>query len=394
MAEHVEMPRFSQNERDQRWARVREAMAAREIAVIVTYAHSGHNQQWEADSRYLSHCGGGGSSTACVFPLDGHPTVIVLNRPEFWSAAQDWIADVRPAGWVWSNPIISRLRELGIDREKIGISSLTGNLRAREGTMTHTQHEALRAAFPNATFEDVSLMMGELRAVKSPEEIAVLEKATQITEAGVHGMVEAARPGVRDYEVHAALYYAMMKQGCEVPTMVIYGSGPFPTHDAFVPTHRTLQRGDMLANEIEGKWMGYSAQRVQPVVLGDPPPGALNTMDKQRTVFNAALERLKPGTRFGEIATYMEEVAQELNAKVNLTMHGRGLGEDRPMLVGGALTPDVANFVLQEGNVFIMKPNVRPADGPGLTWGDTVLVTANGGRRLGSDKQELVVIPC
>jgi Xaa-Pro aminopeptidase len=237
-------------------------------------------------------------------------------------------------------------------------------------------------------------MMGQLRALKSPEKVATLERAAQITEAGVHAMIEAARPGVRDYEVHAALYYGMMRVGCEVPTMVIYGSGPFPSHDAFVPTHRVLQRGDMFANEIEGKFMGYSAQRVQPVVLGDAPAGYLEAMDKQRSVFNAALNHLKAATTFGEVAQAVDETAASLNCKVSLTMHGRGLGEDRPMLVGGAMTLDTASYVLREGNAFILKPSVRPSDGPAANWGDTAVVTAQGGRRLGKDKHEAVIIPC
>jgi len=182
MSDQVEMPRFSLQERDQRWARVRKAMAERDLACIITYPHTGHNAQWEADSRYLGHCGGGGSSTACVFPLEGDPTVFVLNRPEFWAAQQNWVADVRPSKrMVWSEPIIERLRELGIDRHKIGISSLRGNLRATEGTISLRQWEALNEAFPNAAFEDVSIMMGQLRAVKSPEEITTLERATEIT---------------------------------------------------------------------------------------------------------------------------------------------------------------------------------------------------------------------
>jgi Xaa-Pro aminopeptidase len=186
----------------------------------------------------------------------------------------------------------------------------------------------------------------------------------------------------------------MMKLGCEVPTMVIYGSCKPPAHYAFVPTHRVLERGDMLANEIEGKWMGYSAQRVQPVFLGDVPPGYQQAIDKQREVFNAALAHMKAGTSFGEVASAVEEVAQELNCKASLTMHGRGLGEDRPMLVGGAMTPDAAAYILQEGNTFILKPAVRPADGPAINWGDTVAVTPQGGRRLGKDKHDLVVVPC
>jgi hypothetical protein len=75
-------------------------------------------------------------------------------------------------------------------------------------------------------------------------------------------------------------------------------------------------------------------------------------------------------------------------------MHGRGLGEDRPLLVGGEMSPEIAEFVLQERQAFIVKPNFRPASGPGITWGDTVAVTPNGGRRLGKDPHQLVVIPC
>jgi len=395
MTEQVEMPRFSLQERDRRWARVRKTMADRDLACIVTYPHTGHNAQWEADSRYLSHCGGGGSSTACIFPLDADPTVIVLNRPEFWASAQNWVADVRPSKRMsWSEPIIERLKELGIDRQRIGISSLRGNVRAQEGTITLAQWEKLNAAFPNATFEDVSQLMGELRAVKSAEEIATLERATEITEAGVRAMIDAAKPGVRDFEVHAALYHGMMQRGCEVPTMVIYGSGPPPSHDAFIPTHRILQRGDMIANEIEGKFMGYSAQRVQPVALGEAPAGYLEAMDKQRKVFNVAMERMRAGTTFGEVAKAVDDTAEELNCKVSLTMHGRGLGEDRPVLVGGAMTPEAAGFVLQEGNAFILKPSVRPEGGPAASWGDTVVVTGNGARRLGKDQHELAIVPC
>ena len=236
-------------------------------------------------------------------------------------------------------------------------------------------------------------MMGELRAVKSAEEIAAIEKATAITEAGLKSAFEAARPGVTDHEVHAALYYGMLNAGSELPTMVIWGTGRPPAHDAFVPTHRVLERGDMFANEVEGKWMGYSAQRVQPAFLGEVAPGYLEAMDKQRTVFNAALGRFKPGTLFGEVASHVEEVAQDLGCRVSLTAHGRGLGEDRPMLVGGAMSPDIASYVLQEGNCFILKPAVRLPDGPGINWGDTITVTPQGGQRLGKDKHDIVVIP-
>jgi len=185
-----------------------------------------------------------------------------------------------------------------------------------------------------------------------------------------------------------------MMAGGEVPTMVLWGTGAGQVRDAFLPTRRPLERGDHLDNEIDGKYIGYVAQRVQPAVLGEAPREMLDAMDKQRTVFNAAVERMKPGTRFGEIASVIDEVAQDLGCKASLTMHGRGLGEDRPLLVGGDMSEEIANFTLQEGNAFIVKPNVRPEGGRGITWGDTVAVTPTGGRRLGKDPHEVLVIPC
>ena len=122
-------------------------------------------------------------------------------------------------------------------------------------------------------------------------------------------------------------------------------------------------------------------------------PGYLEAMDKQRTVFNAALGRFKPGTLFGEVASHVEEVAQDLGCRVSLTAHGRGLGEDRPMLVGGAMSPDIASYVLQEGNCFILKPAVRLPDGPGINWGDTITVTYTRGGKSASVKVTLANRP-
>ena len=68
-------PRFSLAERDRRWKAVRALMAARGIDVIVAPQNTGHSMDFQADSRYLTHCGGGGDADiAAVFPLEGDVT--------------------------------------------------------------------------------------------------------------------------------------------------------------------------------------------------------------------------------------------------------------------------------------------------------------------------------
>ena len=48
------------------------------------------------------------------------------------------------------------------------------------------------------------------------EEIAALQTSMDIIEHGIAGEMDAARPGVMDWEVWAAAQYAMMRNGCSV----------------------------------------------------------------------------------------------------------------------------------------------------------------------------------
>ena len=394
MADLLDMPRLTLAERDQRWARIRAAMAERDIACIITAPHTGHWELYQADCRYMTHIGGNSSETSCVFPAEGDVMAVVLNRPEFWSQTQEWVQDIRtPKEHMWASPMIDKMKDIGIDRHKIGVVGLNDGLRSKEGLFPAGMLQRFEAAFPNAAFEDVTTMMGNLRAVKSPEEIACMERACAMVEAGIKRILATAKPGMPDYQVYAEYYYGIMSEGTEIPTMVLWGSGPGHPRDAFLPTHRPLQKGDTITNELEAKFIGYNAQRVQPIYLGDPPGDDLKAMEKHRAVFNSALERMKPNVKFGVIAAAINEIAEELGCTANVTMHGRGLGEDRPLLVGGNLNEEVQSFTLEEGNVFIVKPAVKPNDGPPAHWGDTVAVTANGGRRLGKDPHEIMAIP-
>ena len=74
MAELYPYPRFSLAERDRRWRAVRELMGQHDLDVIVTPQNSGHSADYQANTRYLTHCGGGEPDVAAVFPLQGEVT--------------------------------------------------------------------------------------------------------------------------------------------------------------------------------------------------------------------------------------------------------------------------------------------------------------------------------
>src|SRR5437870_11890225 len=96
MPELYPYPRFSLAERDRRWKAVRAKMAKENIDVIVTPQNTGHSMDFQANTRYLTHCGGGGDEDiAAVFPLNGEVTAIATSAAPRWPTVQDWTSDVQ-----------------------------------------------------------------------------------------------------------------------------------------------------------------------------------------------------------------------------------------------------------------------------------------------------------
>ena len=120
------LPRFSIAERDRRWAAVRALMAEHNIDVIIAPQNTGHSMDFQADTRYLTHCGGGGDADiAAVFPLEGDVTVIATSATPRWLPnVQDWTTDIREARRNYGRVMVERLSELDLTHNRIGITGL------------------------------------------------------------------------------------------------------------------------------------------------------------------------------------------------------------------------------------------------------------------------------
>jgi Xaa-Pro aminopeptidase len=232
-------PRFSLKERDRRWAAVRAKMADANLDVIVCPNNTGHSTDFQANSRYLSHVGGGGDADiAVVFPLEGDITAIATSAAPRWPTVQDWTTDVREARRNYGRVAVERLKELGVERGRIGITGLgdEAGTRTPEGTVGYGFWKQIREGFPEAELVDATGILTKVRYVKSDEEVATLQKSIDIVELGIEAKIAAARVGVLDWEVWAAAQYGMMKNGSEAPVHCNWLSGRWkPTGWAIAP---------------------------------------------------------------------------------------------------------------------------------------------------------------
>lgn len=403
--------RFSLQERDRRWRMVRDLMRRDGIAAIVAPQNPGNSTDWQADARYLSHCGGGAdASISVVFPLEGEVTAVATSAAERWgSAVQNWVSDVREAKRRYGRVMAERLLELGLGKERIGICGLGGGTRTPEGTIMQGTFAALKQALPNAEFVDTSDLLQEAREVKSEEEIAALQISVDIVERASEAQARAAQPGVPDYVVWAETMNALFSRGSELSVHFNWVADPIPGRTLTRPTARTLAAGDVIVAELESSVIGYRAQQIRPVAVNRCDPLLMELSKAHADIYPELLEMMRPGTTVGRLIDKIVELGKRIStrggplagAQASLIVHGRGLGDDRPLLL---TTPDAKPdyeatersmaMGLPENGVYIVKPTIWAADKRyNFIWGDTVRITPHGARRMGSAPLGMVVSP-
>jgi Xaa-Pro aminopeptidase len=383
-------------ERDRRYKLVRAAMAEKGIDVLLLPANHSRWEQMMADSRYITTIGGFGTETFTVFPANGEVTAYLFNRAGWWKKAQNWVADVRDGHNHWAANAIERLNELGFKKGRIGISGLVGLTRAPDGLLPYHTIEEIKKAFPDAEIVDATPLVQAVRSVKSEEEIGLMRHSMTIIERMTEAMKAEARPGNNERNVYAALVSTLLQNGAEMPSLMIFGSGAEIRSGSFVPGTRTLEKGDLIVNEIEARYEGYSCQAVCPLSLGEPKAGYRDIFKVSRACFEAVTERMTPGTTFGELMDVYDatlKAAGEGYSGSNPLMHARGLGDETPALLGKSDVERFRKVTLQPGMVFILKPGVA-SEKTGLSGrvGDSVVVTTKGGERIGKRPLDLQIV--
>jgi len=389
------IPTFSLEERDRRWGRLREEMKRAGFDALIGLPNQGHWDQFGADTRYITQIGGTQTEVGCVLPLDGDVTAIVrgANEIEWWGLAQDWVKDIRPSRRSYGEPVIERLKEIRAAR--VGVIGLSGLVRAPEGVVPWGTFEKIRASLPGVEFINATDLVQEVRSVKSAEEIAFIEKAADIIGKAIGVLIAHAKVGVRENELIAEMLREIVRQGGEPITMMLFGTGgPEIPWAQRVFTTRLLKAGDLINTEVEGKFAGYIAQALQPISLGPRPKELEKIFDVTKIIFDKMVKFLKPGVSFGEIVKFYQEEVQAAGYEPDgALMHGRGLGEDAPMLWGARRDFPEKDAKLKEGHVFILKPAAkRGFMRDSIRAGDTVAIEANGARRLGTRELQFVAV--
>jgi Xaa-Pro aminopeptidase len=256
------------------------------------------------------------------------------------------------------------------------------------GPTTRDERRISDLVFSGADVRNVLPIVDSMRFVKDADEIGRLRRAVDITVAGHIAAMRAARPGMYEYELEAALEEGFRGNGADrVGYPSIVGSGPNSTTLHYDVNRRRTENGDLVVIDAAAEWGQYTADvtRTFPV-NGRFTPRQKAIYDLVLGAQQAAFDSVRPGITLFQL----DAIARAYMRAHSGTLCGEKTCDDREFFNHGLGHPigmdvhDVGyNRPLEVGAVFTIEPGIYlQAEGLGVRIEDDVLVTAKGGEWL------------
>ncbi|GAA4358956.1 hypothetical protein GCM10023185_25100 [Hymenobacter saemangeumensis] len=276
------------------------------------------------------------------------------------------------------------------------------SVRAYLAARTDAERQKAISPNPPSRYDGATLgeIMDELRAVKTPEELALLRRAVRISTAGQREVMRLLRPDMGEMEVQGLHEYVYRRYGAEFqgyPSIVGGGANACILH--YEANDRLRLDNDLILMDCGAEYHGYTADVTRTV----PPSGTFSPAQRQiyelvLAAQDAGIAACKPGADFQAPNKAAQEVVAAGLLKLGIikkkeefrlyfphgTSHYLGLDvHDR-----GSYGP------LKAGNVITVEPGIYiPAGAPcdpkwwniGVRIEDDILITANGYENLSAE---------
>ena len=118
----------------------------------------------------------------------------------------------------------------------------------------------LKAASPGSGISNLDPILDDMRAVKSPREIAVIRESTRIAGLGIIAAMRACKPGLHEYELQADAEYVFKKYGAYGPAyfaLIATGKNTFYSH--YHKNTAVLQDGDLVQFDYAPDYKMYAS---------------------------------------------------------------------------------------------------------------------------------------
>ena len=373
------VPPISDAERAQRIERARELMRANHIDAILL--EPGTSMSYYTTARWgLSE-----RPFLAVIPARGE---IAWVSPGFEEArAREQVggagADVR----VWQEDespyrlVANILRDRGIRTGRLGVESRVRFFVA----------DGVRQAAPAVSITSADPVTVGCRMIKSPAEIALMQKATDVTIAAFRATFTTLREGMDQYELSRWMSLAMSRLGGrDAWALVGLGAASAFPHGTVQPQH--LQGGDIVLLDAGCAVEGYQSDVTRTTVFGRPSQRQRDVWDIEKRAQAAGLAAARIGAPCEAVDAAARKVITDAGfgpgyrvpGLPHRTGHGIGMdGHESPNFVRGNRQP------IQAGMCFSDEPTIAIYGEFGIRLEDCLYMTESGPRLFSGPSESI-----
>jgi len=322
-----------------RLARAQQQLQARKVDLLI--ATPGTNYE------YLTGYNPGRSERliALLLPATGDPTIVCPSFEVERIRRHGPVAATR--GWEEQDDPYRLVRQAVLEMR------LRGRAVALESTTAYAVALRLADAL-GGKFVDAAPITDRLRIIKSPEEVALIRQAIDITEAAIAATFAKLAVGASEREVAQLLSGEMRQRGAEGGGLVQFGPSSALPHGG--PGGPTLARDMVVLIDCGCRVAGYTSDITRTTWFGDAPLSEFTKLfNLVHDAQTAAMQR-PPLTPCEEMDRAARRVIADGGYGPFFTHrlgHGMGLdGHEPPYLVEGNATP------LEPGMVFTIEPGI------------------------------------
>ncbi len=266
--------------------------------------------------------------------------------------------------------VASVLKKLGLDTKKIGLD---------EGNFTPKLYQKFVNNMPNAEFVDAYDIFREIRMVKTPEEVEIMEQAVRIQEKALKNSLALAAEGVSEKDFLDVFQRTIFESGA-IPIFNALYFGEESIGDQRPPSpDKRLTAGTMIRYDVGCIYKGYFSDIARTAFFGEPTDKHKQRYQAILEAHEAALNIIKPGTKASELFNVAVEAARKRIPEYNRTHVGHGIGLE--LYEPPSLIP-TSDVILEEGTVFNLEPPYYELGLGGFQVEDTLVVTDKGFRSL------------
>lgn len=269
----------------------------------------------------------------------------------------------------------------------------------RVAVSNHTTAEtilALQSVMPQARFVSAATLMNSLRAIKSEDEIALMRRAGEMTEAAFAAILSQLRHGMTELDVMAEVHFQLWRHGSPGSSFTPLLENSGPSHPLFLGQpldawKRELHPPVSVLFDFGAIYQGYCYDFGRTVFFGEPDAEALRVHRLVMDAQAAGIAAMRAGQiTAAEVDTQARGVIEEAGYGAYF-MHrlGHSIGLDvhePPFLTAGDDT------ILRKGMLFTVEPSIMMADRYSARVEDVVLVQDSGGEPLTKGFQTLHIV--